>query len=167
MAKHRGDDRGRVLVAAYLKRLRLIRRIEQVELAARVGVHENTIKRVEQTDPAKDVSSNMDLSVACCDALGGDRAHVASLRVAQLPPEYPAKERAGPTGCRGEITLDVAADVGYDIALWHVEQQDAALAKAAKQRGADIAGVGDLLDRVRWAAFQNPEQVLQVCLGVL
>lgn len=146
---------GRSLVAAYLKALREARRVEQAELAARLGVHKNTVDRAEGNGIR--ATDKMETTIAITRALGGDVSHPIALRAGELPAEYP-KERAKKWG--SALTNEVAADV----ALWYVELVDADLAARAGRIGLTIGGVGELTDSFRWSAFQNPAKALKVYL---
>lgn len=146
---------GRSLVAAYIKALRTVRGVEQEDVANRLGVHKNTIFRIELVS-GKDASSKLETAIAATRALGGGIAHVVALRAEQLPADYPAAER----GHTGEPTPEAAAD----IAIWYVAQQDAELAAQARRSGAVLTGTRDLLSSIQWEAFQNPGKVLSVYL---
>lgn len=149
---------GRILVAAYLKQLRLARGIEQEELASRLGVHKSTILRAENVT-GREVSDKMEIPIAMTRALGGDVMHLVTLRAEKIPEKYPL-DRLGLKD-RGEAaTIEVAADV----AKWHVEEQDKRLRDTAKRRGLQIAGLGELTRAFRWAAFLDPDRALKVYL---
>ena len=144
---------GRALVAAYLKELRIARGVEQFEVAERLGVHKNTVQRAELIE-GKEASSKLETAMAIARCLGGDIAHVVSLRAERLPDDYLADH------ADGEPTIDKAADV----ARWHVQRQDAALAEQARRPLAPLSSVRQLTDSLQWAAFTDPGKVLRVWL---
>lgn len=144
---------GRSLVASYLKELRLARGVEQIELAERTGTHKNTVQRAEMIE-GKDASGKLETAIMLARALGGDVAHVISIRAMRLPEDYAAEHPDI------ELTIEVAGDV----ARWYVAKQDAALAEQARRQGAPLGGVRELVTSLQWAAFTDPGKVLQVWL---
>jgi transcriptional regulator with XRE-family HTH domain len=145
------DTDGKVLVAAYLKQLRLARGIEQVELAEKLGVHKSTVLRAEHIK-GRESSGKMDNAIAMARALGGDEEHVRALWAGSLPAGYPL-ERMGHASRHRTATIEAAADV----AKWHVEEQDRRLSEAAERCGLKIAGLSGLLRSLLWALLAKPD----------